>query len=485
MTQTTGGHDEPQSKVSSTHLKPATLWTYSSSGTAYGVFANSHYFVLIFYSQVLGLDPGLAGLAVGIGLVLDAITDPLIGYLSDNTRSRWGRRHPWLFASVLPLGASFYFLWHPPAFVEGDTLLFVWLAIINASMRTAITMFLVPAYAMVAELTEDYDGRTRLLTGFNVVYSVVSNGISVLMYAIWLVPTDEITDGIMNPDGYQSAGVFGATLIIISVLIFSIGLRRFIPRLRQHQFKQSIGIRQFFRQITDVLKSYSARMTTVAGVMYYAGNGTYVALWVYIYSYFWEFTSEQITIIVTPMAFAALFLPPVMRRLTKGREKKNVAIIGLLSAIAVNVIPIGLRLLGYFPENGSETLLWIMVVAGFLETNLFLIFDISWRSMISDLTERMELETGRRNEGVISSTITFITKCADGLGVLIAGVMLSLIAFPTETAVGDVPQEIIYDLGLVYGPLVFVIYMGTILAISRYRISRTRHLEMLESLSRK
>jgi Na+/melibiose symporter-like transporter len=105
--------------------------------------------------------------------------------------------------------------------------------------------------------------------------------------------------------------------------------------------------------------------------------------------------------------------------------------------------------------------------------------------MISDLTERMELETGRRNEGVISSTITFITKCADGLGVLIAGVMLSLIAFPTETAVGDVPQEIIYDLGLVYGPLVFVIYMGTILAISRYRISRTRHLEMLESLSRK
>ena len=469
----------------STRLTPTTLWTYSSAGTAYGVFYNSHYFVLIFYSQVMGLDPGLAGLAVGIGLVLDAITDPLIGYLSDNTHSRWGRRHPWLFASVLPLGASFYFLWHPPAFVEGDMLLFVWLAICNASMRTAITMFLVPTYAMVAELTEDYDGRTRLHTGFNVVYSVVGNGMSVLMYAIWLVPTNEIPDGVMNPDGYQNAGVFGAALMIISVLIFSIGLRRFIPRLRQHQFKQSIGVRQFFRQIADVFKSHSARMTTVAGVMYYTGTGTYVVLWVYIYSYFWEFTSEQITIIVTPMAFAALFLPPVMRRLTQGREKKNVAIIGLLAAMTVNVIPIGLRLLGYFPENGSDTLLWIMVVAGFFETNLFLIFDISWRSMISDLTERMELETGRRNEGVISSTITFITKCADGLGTLIAGVLLSLIAFPTKTAVGDVPQEVIYDLGLVYGPLVFVIYMGAILAISRYRLSRTRHLEMLERLSTK
>ena len=135
------------------------------------------------------MDPGLAGLAVGIGLFFDAITDPLIGYLSDSTRSRWGRRHPWLYASILPLGASFYFLWHPPGFVEGNTLLFAWLVVCNVSMRTALTMFLVPAYAIVAELTSDYDERTRLLTGFHVVYSVFTNGMSVLMYAIWLVPT--------------------------------------------------------------------------------------------------------------------------------------------------------------------------------------------------------------------------------------------------------------------------------------------------------
>ena len=215
--------------------------------------------------------------------------------------------------------------------------------------------------------------------------------------------------------------------------------------------------------------------------MYYVGTGTHFALWVYIYSYFWEFTSEQITIIVTPMAFAALFLPSVTRRLTQGREKKNVAIIGLLGAIAVNVIPIGLRLLGYFPENGTDTLLWIMVVAGFFKTNLFLINDISWRSMISDLTERMELETGRRNEGVISSTITFITKCADGLGTLIAGVMLSLIAFPTETAVGDVPEDVLFDLGLVYGPLVFVIYMGAMDDSTDPRKAKINYVEVMSS----
>jgi Na+/melibiose symporter-like transporter len=152
--------------------------------------------------------------------------------------------------------------------------------------------------------------------------------------------------------------------------------------------------------------------------------------------------------------------------------------------MAINVVPISLRLLGFFPENGSEALFWIMLVAGFFETCLFLVFDICWRSMIADLTEQTELETGRRNEGVISSAITFSTKCADALGTLIAGVLLSLIAFPTETAVGDVPPDIIAKLGLIYGPVVFLIWMGVILSISRYRISRSRHQETLDQLAR-
>jgi len=467
----------------SPRITTGTRWTYGTGGAGYGVVFNAHFFVLIYYSQVLGLDAGLTGLAVGIGLVFDAITDPLIGYLSDSTRSRWGRRHPWLYASILPLAASFYFLWHPPGFVSGDTLLFAWLVVCNVSMRTALTMFLVPAYAIVAELTADYDERTRMLTDFHVIWSVIVNGMSVLMYAIWLVPTEEISDGVMNPEGYQNAGLFGTVVIVASILVYTIGLRRFIPRLRQYQVDKPPSPGQFFRQVADVFRNASARVVVMGGVLYYAGTGTYVALWVYIYSYFWEFTSEQISIIVIPMALAALVLPPAMARWAAGREKKTVAITGLLGAMAINVVPISLRLLGFFPENGSEVLFWTMLAAGFFETNFFLVFDICWRSMIADLTERTELETGRRNEGVICSSITFATKCADALGTLIAGILLSLIAFPTETAVGDVPPDIIAKLGMIYGPVVFLIWMGVILSISRYRISRSRHQEMLEQLA--
>jgi Na+/melibiose symporter-like transporter len=297
------------------------------------------------------------------------------------------------------------------------------------------------------------------------------------------VPTEEISDGVMNPEGYQSAGLFGTVVIVASVLVFTVGLRRLIPRLRQYQVDASPSPGEFFRQVADVFRSASARVVVVAGVLYYAGIGTYVALWVYIYSYFWEFTSEQISIIVIPMALSALILPPAMARWTAGREKKTVAITGLLGGMAINVVPISLRLLGFFPENGSGALFSIMLVAGFFETILFLIFDICWRSMIADLTEGTELETGRRNEGVICSTVTFATKCAAALGTLIAGILLSLIDFPTETAVGDVPPDIVAKLGLIYGPVVFLIWMGVILSISRYRISRSRHQEILEQLA--
>jgi len=87
-----------------------------------------------------------------------------------------------------------------------------------------------------------------------------------------------------------------------------------------------------------------------------------------------------------------------------------------------------MRLLGFFPDNGTEALFYIMVGLAFFETVLYLVYDVNWRSMTADITEQMELETGRRNEGVISSAMTFASKCAYALGTMIAGTMLALIA---------------------------------------------------------
>ena len=455
---------------------------FGSGGLVYGVIQNAHYFVLVYYSQVLGLSPELAGVALGVGLIFDAVSDPLVGYLSDNTKSRLGRRHPYLYASVLPLSISYFLLWHPPASVQGDMDLFFFLVACNIALRVSWTLFLVPAYAFVAELTSDYEERTRLLSSFHAVLAVVSNGMSVLMYAIWLVPTDQYVDGIMNVEGYQQAGLVGSLAIAAAILVFTIGLHRFVPRSRQYVIQHAVGPKQFYVQVRDVLRSPAIRSVMVAGILYWAASGTYTVLWVYIYSYFWEFTSWQISIIVAPMVLGGLFLPPILARLAHGREKKRIAIFGLVGASLVNVFPIAMRLLGVFPDNGTDALFYFMFGFAFFETVLFLVFDVCWRSMTADVTEQMELETGRRNEGVISSTMTFAGKCADALGTLIAGTLLALIAFPTATAVGDVSADTIFNLGLIYGPLVMAIYLGACIAINRYNISRADHSTSLARL---
>ncbi len=460
-----------------------TLGFFSSGGLAWGVIRNGEYVVLMYYSQVLGLDPGMAGLALFIGLIIDAVSDPLVGYLSDNTRSKWGRRHPYLYTSVIPLALSFYMLWHPPTFVLGDDVpLFAYLLLCNSILRISTTLFLIPALAMVAELTSDYDQRTRLLSGLQSIYSIVMNGMSFLMYALWLVPTDEIVDGVMNVDGYREAGLFGAVVIGISVLMFSVGLRRDVPRTRGETAKKLLDFDQFVEQMITLFQIQSMRVVMAAGVVYYAGIGAYSVMWVYIYSYFWEFTTAQLSLIVIPMILGGLFLHPFMVRFIKNREKKNVAIFGLLMASLVNVVPVGMRLLDLFPENGTEELFWIMLTLGFWETIFFLVFQVGWYSMSSDITEQIELETGRRNEGIISSTMTFAQKCATGIGTFLAGILLALIAFPTETAVGDVPADTLFNLGLIYGPMILLIFLVCCYVLSRYSISRSHHGSNVEHL---
>ena len=127
---------------------------------AFGAKDNAFsYFLLFYYTQVLGLSPGLGGLALFLALVFDAISDPLVGYVSDRWRSRWGRRHPFMYFSALPVAIGFFFLWNPPAALSEQGL-FVYLLSLAILVRTLITLYEIPSSALGPELSGDYDQRT-------------------------------------------------------------------------------------------------------------------------------------------------------------------------------------------------------------------------------------------------------------------------------------------------------------------------------------
>ena len=170
--------------------------SFASSGIAQGVVSNGvSYFLLIYYSQVLGLDPALAGLAMMISLFVDAVSDPLVGSWSDRMRHKWGRRHPFLFASVIPSAACYYLLWVPPDLDQ--TGLFVYLLCLTVALRLSLSIHAVPFNALLPEITADYEARTRLMSYSYSGAWFMGTVLAVLMYAYWLADAPDSVPGVV------------------------------------------------------------------------------------------------------------------------------------------------------------------------------------------------------------------------------------------------------------------------------------------------
>ena len=137
---------------------------YSLGACTESLVLNSFFgFSMLYYTKALGLSPELAGIATFIATFWDAITDPVMGHISDNTRNRFGKRHPYMFFGGIFMVTVFFFIWYVPApFKSNLTLLFWYLVALNLLLRTSYTIFVVPYTALGFEICEDYAGRSKL-----------------------------------------------------------------------------------------------------------------------------------------------------------------------------------------------------------------------------------------------------------------------------------------------------------------------------------
>jgi Na+/melibiose symporter and related transporters len=135
---------------------------YSIGSVANGIKTDSFtFFLLFFYSNIIGLKPSLAGLAIFIALCVDAITDPLMGTISDRTKSSLGRRHPYMLISFIPMSLGYVFLFAPRQdwdMSQND--LFVWMTIFTILTRIGMTLFDIQNRAFGGEVTKNYKERT-------------------------------------------------------------------------------------------------------------------------------------------------------------------------------------------------------------------------------------------------------------------------------------------------------------------------------------
>ena len=441
------------------------------------------FFPLFFYNQVLGLSGFLASVAIVIALLVDAVSDPIIGSWSDGVRHRWGRRHPFMYAGAAPFAICFYFLFAPPAGLT-ETQVFIWLVVFSVLTRTTQSVYSIPHTSLTAELSTDYHERTLLSSLRSVLQSVGTLMVFLIGLQVFFGATPEYPNGQLNPDAYPKfAGVF-SIIIFLGVLLTAYGTHSYIPYLPQagpngHRFSLSNVMRE--AGMAFGLRSFRAVVLTA--VLFGMTMGMVSALSIYLGTLYFQFSLALIGLsfpasIIGSFLGAGLATP--LGRIFQ--EKKTLLIGGLIWYAFWNTLPIILSLLGLFPKPGNPLLFYLVMTSNAISSAGIGVLTVMIGSMIADITDQHEEKHGSRSEGIYFAASSFAAKAIGGFGIVISGIVVDLAGIQRSATVETINPESLRTLAMAMGPGVLIMIGITVVAASFYDLSRAEHTRIREAI---
>ena len=452
---------------------------YSIGAVANGVKTDTFtFFLLFFYSNIIGLNPGLAGSAIFIALCIDAVSDPLMGTISDRTNSSLGRRHPYMFISFIPMSLGYILLFAPRQGWEmSQTDLFLWMTVFTVLTRLGMTLFDIPHRAFGGEVTKDYQERTILMSWREAFGWIAGLSNAFLGYGIFFASTPEYPQGQLNPDVWFPFALTGAIVMIISVLYSSYSTKDEIKSLSKWTGNITL---------TDIFKELRVAIGNKSFLIFFFGNlflslswGLANTLTLFVNTYFWEFEATQIKYFLPIYLFGtllALYLTPKLVNLFDKRTIVMISIsaVGIFAPAAFIFYNLGLT-----PSKGSYEL--VMFISSFLI--ILITFNIIGNmvrdSMVGDIADEVELDSGKRQEGILFATVGFMQKLNTGLGSFFAGLVLNFINFDRSNHTA----EQAYTLAFVQGPITTLLMLVPLIIFSFYSLSAIRHKEIIKSLN--
>lgn len=468
--------------VRGTRLSRGLLAVYGAGSMVNDVTAFGLNTLLLFYLTIVcGLSGSAAGIALGVALVVDSFIDPLVGSISDNSRSRHGRRHPYMIASAIPIVIAFGLLFSIPPGLSGGGL-FAYALVVLLAARICLSLFYVPYIALGAELSDDYAERSTIVAS-RVLFSVLAGAAAIfLAYGVFLRgPGGQLHRAAYAPFGWTCGAI---ALLAAAISTFgTMGARGRLHAATQAQDGATFG--RLFVEVAEVFRNRSFRILFAACLILFVALGAAGALGLHANTYFWKLQTSAILIIaLAGMAgvLIGVFVAAVMSRML---EKRIVAVIGLALIGVAQVSPVPLQLAGLIPKGGAVITLMIAAALGGLGGS---VATIGFQSMMADAADEHEHLFGARREGLYFAGITLSAKASSGIGALIAGVVLDLIGFPhglASRAVAAIPAHTIRDLGLAYGPGASVLTAFSVITLLSYRRGKREHDEVREALQRR
>jgi Na+/melibiose symporter-like transporter len=448
-----------------------------------GAVALSVGLINFYLISVVGLRPAVVGVVVLASLVIDALVDPAIGWWSDRFRSPWGRRHPFMYASALPIALGIILLWRHPAGLPKDAMAIYALGMLVV-VRLAGGLYQIPSDALAPELAPDYHERTGLIAWrwfFGIAGTVA---LAVVSGVVFLRKDASHPLGQYDPAAYASFGLLAAVVAFVAILVSTAATQRYIPQLsRPAPRRQTAG--QALREIVSIVWNPSLIAITASGVISGVASGLSDSIGPFMNYYFWGLTPQIASILVAvaaPLALLGIFLAPLLSR---ALDKKRAMMAVFTLSMFVGVIPVSLRLMGLAPPNGSIWVPVMLVIDLIVAATLALIGAVLMSSMIADVVEDSAVKTGVRAEGLLFAARGLLPKITGGVGGLVGNLMLEFVRLPVAAATGRaalVDPAVMRHLALVSLPAGVVLNVIAISVLGFYRIDRGTHEANLEAL---
>lgn len=441
------------------------------------------FFVMLYYNQVLGLPATLAGLGPTLALIVDAITDPIVGSWSDRLRnSKWGRRHPFMLAAPIPITLCFYLVFTPP---EGLTTseLFVWLITFSVLMHVFMTLFFVPHLAFGGEMSKDYHERSSIMSYNNFGGYIGGAGAHFFGLTFFFYATAEYANGLLNPEAYRNFGASASVIVVVALYASAWFTRDRIPTLSQpKESLQSFSFSGFYSDLMQALRNPNYLYLLLGLLLLSLTLGMRAAFNNYMNLYYWEFLPDQIRwfILGSISGYLCGFL--LTFYIHKRFDKRNTIVAATIGLALFDAMPVCLRMLGLFPDNGSDSLFPSILCFHALGSASGSILNISVMSALADIADENAARYGQRQEGILYAARAFFSKADRALGTLIAGIALDMISFPARAVPGQVDANVVWWLGVMDSPMTILPALLAAVLYSGYRIDKRKHTQLATSL---
>jgi GPH family glycoside/pentoside/hexuronide:cation symporter len=435
-------------------LSRSVALTYSlpSAGTGFSLFLGS-IFYLKYATDVLGISAAAMGWILFLSRFWDALSDPIVGFLTDRTRTRLGRRRPWMLASAVPLGLVVLGLWSPPSFLSEDGLV-LWVGGLHLVLFTAFTAFSVPYDALGAELTTDYRQRNVLFGYRRFLFGV---GMLFAMGAIALLTREDLTTEI----GRLATREVGFAVACVAAAL-SMGLTFYTAlRIRERPDYVDRGSRDVLGALRDVWLNAPARLLLSVFMLQQFGTTCITLMAPYFIDYVLR-APGQIATVLTAFMLSAVVSVPLWVAVARRAEKKTI-LVAAMAVISFTLVP------SFFAGPGQLGLtIAVVALAGFASGAL----DVIFPSLQADVIDVDEHRTGERKEGTYFAVWAFASKTSASLVGVVVGSVLHAAGFVPNA---EQSEEAILAIRVLWCGLPIVLWTSGILLFLRFPLGAAEH----------